>query len=248
MTRRDRPSRRPAWTVLILLSKGAAWAGALLLVSTGLSWLLNAPSQEERRLSTTQTSGEQGATTESSERRTPRTRPATATPETRSNPSDKASPRPSHPVVKDLDGKIIVPVAGIHPSELIDTFEDPRSGGRTHLAIDIMATRNTPVLAFTDGVIRKLGTSKAGGLTIYQFDPNDTYSFYYAHLGSYAEGLSEGDRVRRGQVIGYVGSSGNASADAPHLHFSISKLGPKKRWWKGDPINPYPILRAIEDL
>lgn len=137
---------------------------------------------------------------------------------------------------------LIVPVAGVEPEDLHDTFNDPRSGGRTHLALDIMAPHDTPVLAVTDGVVRRLFTSKQGGLTIYQFGPDEVYCYYYAHLERYADGLKEGDKVYRGQVLGYVGSSGNASPDAPHLHFSISKLGPEKRWWKGEPINPYPIL------
>ena len=92
------------------------------------------------------------------------------------------------------------------------------------------------------GRIAKLFDSKAGGLTIYQFDPTEGYALYYAHLESYAPGLDEGDRVRKGQVIGYVGTSGNAPKDVPHLHFAIFRVGPDKRWWQGDAINPYPLL------
>lgn len=143
---------------------------------------------------------------------------------------------------KDRPSNLVVPVAGIERSDLRDSYHDARSGGRTHFALDIMAPRRTPVLAATDGVIRRLFKSRQGGITIYQFGPDETFCYYYAHLDSYADGLAEGDAVRRGQVIGYVGSSGNAAEDAPHLHFSISRLGPEKRWWKGDPINPYPLL------
>lgn len=137
---------------------------------------------------------------------------------------------------------LLIPVQGVLVDELQDTYDDPRSGGRVHEALDIMSERGTPVLAVADGKIARLFTSKLGGLTIYQFDKTETYSFYYAHLDRYAPGLKEGQAVRRGQVIGYVGSSGNASDDAPHLHFAVYRLGSQKRWWKGDPINPYPIF------
>jgi murein DD-endopeptidase MepM/ murein hydrolase activator NlpD len=139
---------------------------------------------------------------------------------------------------------LLVPVQGIARKALTDTFDDARSSGRVHDAIDIMAPRNTPVLAVEDGRIAKLFTSDLGGLTIYQFDPTETYSYYYAHLDHYAPGIKEGDRIARGQVIGYVGSTGNASPDGPHLHFAIARLGPEKRWWQGQAINPYPILRV----
>ncbi len=98
-------------------------------------------------------------------------------------------------------------------------------------------------IAAQDGQIVKLFTSKAGGLTIYQFDPSETFSYYYAHLDGYAPGLHEGQTVKRGALLGYVGSTGNASADAPHLHFAIFRLTPERQWWKGEPINPYPVLR-----
>ena len=137
-----------------------------------------------------------------------------------------------------------VPVEGVKRSELRDTFSDARGSNRAHEAIDIMAARRTPVVAAHDGRIEKLFTSKAGGLTIYQFDPTETYSYYYAHLERYAPGLKEGDRVTRGQVIGYVGATGNAGPDNPHLHFAINRLDEEKSWWKGTPINPYHVLRG----
>jgi murein DD-endopeptidase MepM/ murein hydrolase activator NlpD len=138
---------------------------------------------------------------------------------------------------------LLVPVQGIRREDLQDTFDDARSQGRVHDAIDIMAPRNTPVLAVEAGRIAKLFTSDRGGLTIYQFDPTESYAYYYAHLESYAPGLKEGDQVARGQVIGYVGITGNASPEGPHLHFAINRLKPEKKWWEGDPINPYPVLR-----
>ena len=135
-----------------------------------------------------------------------------------------------------------IPVEGIEHDELHDTFTDARGIGRRHDAIDIMAPRGTEVRAADDGTIAKLFTSKAGGLTIYQFDPTETFSYYYAHLDHYASGLREHQAVTRSQLLGYVGSTGNASANAPHLHFEISRLGPDKKWWEGEAINPYPLL------
>jgi murein DD-endopeptidase MepM/ murein hydrolase activator NlpD len=138
---------------------------------------------------------------------------------------------------------LLVPVQGIRREDLQDTYDDARGQGRIHDAIDIMAPRNTPVVAVEAGRIAKLFTSDRGGLTIYQFDPTESYAYYYAHLESYAPGLKEGDQVARGQVIGYVGITGNASPEGPHLHFAINRLKPEKKWWEGDPINPYPVLR-----
>jgi murein DD-endopeptidase MepM/ murein hydrolase activator NlpD len=136
-----------------------------------------------------------------------------------------------------------VPVQGVKRSALRDTFSEARGSSRAHEAIDIMAPRRTPVIAAQDGTVAKLFASQAGGLTIYQFDPSATFCYYYAHLDGYADGLREGQTVHRGDVIGYVGSTGNASADAPHLHFAIFRLTPERQWWKGEPINPYPVLR-----
>lgn len=138
---------------------------------------------------------------------------------------------------------IAIPVVGVDMSALRSDFGDNRSGGRTHGAIDILAPRGTPVIAAVDGTIRKLHTSKAGGLTIYQFDPKQQWVYYYAHLDRYAPGVVEGKRVARGELIGYVGSSGNAAPSGPHLHFSIERLPSTLEWSKGSPIDPYPILR-----
>lgn len=137
---------------------------------------------------------------------------------------------------------LIVPVFGVRAFQLRDSFSDARSGGRIHDAIDIMAASGTPVLAVADGTVAKLFLSVPGGLTIYQFDHSQTFAYYYAHLDHYVDGLTEGQHLTRGQVIGYVGSSGNASAAAPHLHFAIFRLGPQKHWWQGTAINPYAYL------
>ena len=136
---------------------------------------------------------------------------------------------------------IVIPVAGVLKVALRDDFEDIHSG-HAHHAIDILAPRGTPVLAAVDGTIRKLFDSRAGGLTIYEFDLATERSYYYAHLDSYASNIVEGMRVRQGDVIGYVGTTGNAPANTPHLHFAITILPPDKAWSKGDAIDPYPIL------
>ena len=143
---------------------------------------------------------------------------------------------------------LLLPVQGITAAQLQDTFTDARSEGRVHDAIDILAPEGTPVLAVADGTIEKLFDSERGGLTVYQFEPGGTYCYYYAHLQRYADGLAEKKVVKRGDVIGYVGHTGNASPDAPHLHFEIHRLGPEKQWWKGESLNPYPVLRGEQAL
>ena len=139
-------------------------------------------------------------------------------------------------------GPLIIPVEGVRASQLTDTYNDRRNGTRPHEALDIMAPRGTPVLAAADGKIVKLFDSKPGGLTIYEFDPAESVAYYYAHLDRYAAGIAAGLQVKQGEVIGYVGSTGNAGPDTPHLHFAIFILGPEKHWWQGTPINPYPLL------
>ena len=148
------------------------------------------------------------------------------------------------PEAKDLASReLTVPVQGVEPDKLVRSYHDARSGGREHEALDILAPRGTPVVAVEDGTIAKLFNSKAGGITVYQFDPGQNYSYYYAHLDRYADGIKEGMPVRRGQVLGYVGTSGNAPKDTPHLHFAIFRLTADKHWWEGTPIDPYDILK-----
>ncbi len=156
---------------------------------------------------------------------------------------------PSAPTPAPADGTgLLLPVQGITAAQLQDTFTDARSEGRVHDAIDILAPAGTPVLAVADGTVEKLFDSARGGLTVYQFEPGGRYCYYYAHLLRYADGLAEKQQVKRGQVIGYVGSTGNASPEAPHLHFEIHALGPEKQWWKGESLNPYPVLRGERGL
>src|ERR1700719_3056465 len=156
---------------------------------------------------------------------------------------------PRAPVESTAPGPAIAsPIQGVKASELRDSFNEMHNGHR-HEAIDISEPEGTPVRAVVNGTIQKLFFSKAGGNTIYEFDHASVYCYYYAHLERYSDGLHDGMPVSRGEVIGYVGSTGNASPAVPHLHFAIYLLEPQKRWWKGIPIDPYPILeRTIKTL
>ncbi len=147
----------------------------------------------------------------------------------------------SPPVANDL-GRLLIPVDGVSASDLRDSFRDGREG-HAHEAIDIAAARGTKVFAVDDGKLVKLFTSVPGGLTIYQFDPSGRFAYYYAHLDRYAPGVKEGMTLHRGDLIGYVGTTGNAPKNAPHLHFAVFRLGPERQWWNGDPVNPYDALR-----
>jgi murein DD-endopeptidase MepM/ murein hydrolase activator NlpD len=139
-------------------------------------------------------------------------------------------------------GKLLIPVEGIKLAQLSDNFDQPRGKERHHEALDIMAPKGSKVIAAADGKVVKLFNSKPGGLTVYQFDPTEKYAYYYAHLDRYADGVKEGTVLKRGDLVGYVGTTGNANADAPHLHFAVVELTPKKEWWKGTAVNPYPML------
>jgi murein DD-endopeptidase MepM/ murein hydrolase activator NlpD len=184
-----------------------------------------------------------------------------ARPAESARPSERVAPAAVQPVLKappvaqpdaedieeaidDLrDRDLLVPVSGVTRKMLGDSFAETRDKIREHEAIDILAPRRTPVVAVEDGTIVKFFTSVRGGLTIYQFDESQTYCYYYAHLDGYATGLSEGDRVAQGQTIGYVGTSGNAPPDTPHLHFAIFLLTEQKQWWQGTAINPYEVWK-----
>jgi len=178
----------------------------------------------------------------------PRTREQTISLKDRSSHMVAAAAVAEHRSVGDTRAapsphELLMPVAGVDPRTLNDTFSETRGGGtRRHEALDILAPRGTPVLAADDGVVRKLFTSVPGGLTVYEFDLEERYCYYYAHLDGYAPGLHEGQLLRKGDLVGYVGTTGNAPKDTPHLHFAVSRLDPDKKWWTGTPINPYPLL------
>jgi murein DD-endopeptidase MepM/ murein hydrolase activator NlpD len=173
----------------------------------------------------------------------PQPRPEVA----RSGPVLTVEPANAPPVVvaqqvRVAPSGLALPVVGVTPDQLVDTFDQARSAGRRHDAIDIMAAEGTPVIAAADGTIEKLFNSVRGGMTIYERSPDQKWEYYYAHLSAYAPGLAEGQQVKRGQVIARVGHTGDASAAGPHLHFAINSMGPGDRWWNGTPINPYPLL------
>jgi murein DD-endopeptidase MepM/ murein hydrolase activator NlpD len=165
--------------------------------------------------------------------------PVISPPVTLPDPTPAATPAPAVP---DGVASLGMPIAGVDPRTLKSNFSEAR-GGHTHEALDIMAPRGTPVLAVAEGNVVKLFTSKQGGLTVYQFDNSATRCYYYAHLDRYAPALKEGMLLRKSDVLGYVGSTGDASPSAPHLHFAVFQLGPEKHWWQGTAIDPLPLLR-----
>lgn len=159
-------------------------------------------------------------------------------------PAQVAPPAPALP----YSGSLLIPVAGVVRTQLADGFNLPRGNGRRHEAIDIMAPRGTPVLAAAEGTVEKLYFSNGGGgITIYVRSPDRQWMYYYAHLDRYVPGLAEGQQVRPGTPIGFVGSTGDASPEAPHLHFAVNAMAPGERWWQGTPVNPYPLLMGPGD-
>jgi peptidoglycan LD-endopeptidase LytH len=175
-------------------------------------------------------------------------------PEPAARRTPASSPAPARPIPAARNVAVTpglaIPVQGVGPGELTRQFDEQRSGGRLHRAIDIRAERGTPVLAADDGSIARLAENRLGGLTIYQFDPAKRRVYYYAHLQGYARGLAEGAAVRSGDVIGYVGTTGNAPEHAPHLHFAVTALEEGEDWWEGTPLDPYDLLttRATQRL
>ncbi|MBX9927887.1 MAG: M23 family metallopeptidase [Gemmatimonadaceae bacterium] len=173
---------------------------------------------------------------------TPSVRPG---PERRApTPSEERFPAPP-PTLSDLEylrsRKLMVPVAGIAPAKIPDTFTAKR-GTRIHEAVDLMAPRGTRVIAADDGRIARLGRNDLGGIVIYAVDSAERFVYYYAHLDRYAEGLAEGMAIAKGDLLGYVGTTGNAPANAPHLHFQLMKLVDQRMWWSGPPLDPRPLF------
>lgn len=151
--------------------------------------------------------------------------------------------RPRQPEAQPgMGGDLAIPVQGFARSSLADSWGDKRGGGRGHHGIDLMAEQGTPVVAARDGVVEKLFHSDLGGTTLYLRSPDRRWTYYYAHLAGYASGVREGLRVPAGQVLGYVGDTGDAGPGNYHLHFSASRTKPGQRWWEGEDVNPYPLL------
>jgi len=169
--------------------------------------------------------------------------PHEARPSPRASPVIGQSPSPTPTPISIMPGALIIPVVGVRPEQLRDTYNESRAEGRAHNALDIMASCGTPVVATAEGRIVKLFTSERGGTTIYQMGVDGRTIYYYAHLARYADDLAEGRIARQGQAIGYAGDTGNAGVGNCHLHFAIWAVADPKRYWDGENINPYLLLR-----
>jgi peptidoglycan LD-endopeptidase LytH len=139
--------------------------------------------------------------------------------------------------------RLIIPVVGVEPGDLRDDFNADRGGGRRHNALDILAPFGTPIIAADDGYILRLSRNRAGGIVVYATDPEERVVYYYAHLAGYHDGVNAGKSIAKGDTLGYVGTSGNAPKNTPHLHFQIMRMRGGGRYWNGEPLNPYPLLR-----
>ena len=154
--------------------------------------------------------------------------------------SRSLSDEPEAPRIDFAGARLQFPVPTVSWGAMADSFM-ARRGQRVHHAVDILAPRHSPIVAVDDGTVARLLSSTAGGISVYQFDRSERYCYFYAHLEAYAGGLAEGQEVKRGQLLGYVGTTGNAPPGTPHLHFAISLVTVPKQWWGGSPIDPYPI-------
>jgi peptidoglycan LD-endopeptidase LytH len=165
-----------------------------------------------------------------------------------SSPADTTPLVATTEELDELAARLTIPVDGVAVTDLIDTYAELRGGGsRSHDALDLPAPTGTPVRSAADGRLLRLYTSEAGGLMVYAADASDRFILTYGHLDRYAEGLVEGQALAQGQVIGYVGTTGNAPSGTPHLHFAIARGRPSVAWWRGTPVNPYPLLTAMAD-
>jgi murein DD-endopeptidase MepM/ murein hydrolase activator NlpD len=169
----------------------------------------------------------------------------------RTDPAEEPRRRAQDVTPEDLaylrSRKLLVPVAGVSAAAIPASFDEMR-GARRHNALDILAPRWTPVLSADDGVVAKIDTSAGGGLSLYVSGPRERFIFYYAHLQAYRRGIVEGMLIEKGDTIGYVGTTGNAPANTPHLHFAIALADDDSRWWAGTPLDPLPLLRLTQGL
>jgi murein DD-endopeptidase MepM/ murein hydrolase activator NlpD len=261
----------PRARVLLLAALAFAAVAALVWYLSYAYWSqpvtpLRAPAQSADALTPTPAATPQPQATSTPQAEATATPSATPTPTDQPTPTPQPQPQPlsqpqSQPqpqpqtqgapagdTAATLSAmRLLLPVQGVRPGELRDTFTDARSEGRVHDAIDIIAPRNTPVLAAADGRVVKLFRSEKGGITLYQLAAADEHIvFYYAHLERYADGLAEGRVARRGETLAYVGDTGNAAPGNTHLHFQIYRVADPKHFWTGDNVNPYPLLRGTQ--
>jgi murein DD-endopeptidase MepM/ murein hydrolase activator NlpD len=247
-------------------------AGAFLFFLALLIWMLSARSLQPARPATTTGESSSASPTVNSNQPTPIASNTAQAEATTPTAPEQASPAPSlaqpensppplasstqtpsstsapliSPAAPFGSATLLVPVAGVRPGDLRDTFQEARSEGRAHDAIDIPAARGTPVLAVADGRLVKFFNSEKGGITIYQLSVDEKMVYYYAHLERYADGIREGHFARRGELLAYVGDTGNAGPGNYHLHFSVAILSDPKRYWAGTNINPYPLMRGTQ--
>lgn len=172
------------------------------------------------------------------------------TPETAPTPTAGAVAEASPVVASASDEylrarQIALPVAGADMSKVDDSFSEPRDGGRVHRAIDILAPRGTPILSADDGKILRMTTSNLGGISMYAVDPEGRLVYYYAHMDRYNDAMSPGRGIAKGDTLGYVGTTGNAPKDTPHLHFQVMRWPADGKYWNGDPIDPYEALGGV---
>jgi peptidoglycan LD-endopeptidase LytH len=224
---------------------------ACLGIGIGIGWLLRSSGAPRPAFDSTIESEPETSEPATSPAPVPAVMPQSSRPSlgTSGNPASagaaSGAPLPAGAAIAELrQHNLRVPIDGASVEAMKGSFEERRdSGGRSHEAVDILAPRNTPIHATEDGTIAKLFQSKAGGTTIYEYDPSGRYCYYYAHLERYAAGLHDGQKVARGAVVGYVGTSGNAPPNTPHLHFAVFELEAAGQWWKGLPLDPYLIFR-----
>lgn len=249
MMNRSRLAEQVAPWALMIVAALAWWGGARLVHWSGVRSLLPAAPTEVASAAPGAAPDARPAAGVPAPRPVPDPLPAMAIrPEeaTSGSPVRSAAGLPviTFQDITDLRARrLTVPVQGVLVETLVPSYRDARDGSRHHEAMDILSGRGTPVVAVEDGRIARLFESQRGGLTVYQFDPTEQFAYYYAHLDGYAAGLVEGAAVHRGQLLGYVGTTGNAPENVPHLHFAIFKLGPHRRWWEGTPLDPYVIWR-----
>ena len=242
----------PRTRVLLIAALLFGAVGALVWFLSYRFWSqpvtpLAPPSQNAERLPVPAASPAATATPDATATPTATPTPTPETTPTPGSPSSQAQAPSGDPASTLASMRLLIPVQGITPEQLQDTFKDSRSEGRVHDAIDIIAPRGTPVVAATDGRVVKLFRSVKGGITFYQLaSADERYVLYYAHLERYADGLAEGHFARRGETVGYVGDTGNATPGNTHLHFQIYRVEDPKHFWMGENLNPYPLLRGAQ--
>ncbi len=145
-----------------------------------------------------------------------------------------------------IDRHLLLPVAGANMAKVADSFNEGRDTDRTHHAIDILAPRGTPILSADDGKVLRMSSNSLGGITMYTVDPENRLVYYYAHMDHYNDAMSPGRAIVKGDTLGFVGTTGNAPKDTPHLHFQVMAWPANGKYWNGEPIDPYQALGGID--